>query len=172
MKRALILLYLFASPAFANDRNAFEFSAFPAGKTYVGPTRKPDFKARDKEFSSFRTRILEGMKDGPRFAGEYSVIQFGCGTGCSGVVVANNRTGQLYSFPRGGEFNQALTLDFNIDSKLMVARWYTDSFWETCVIESFLMDDGKWIAKDALASKGDGTCSGDVSEGVAKARGY
>lgn len=172
MKRALIFLCLFASPTFANDRNAFEFSDFPAAKTYAGPIRKPDFQGRDKAFSSFRTRILEGMKDGPSFAGEYSVIQFGCGTGCSGVVVANNRTGQLYSFPRGGEFNQGLTLDFNIDSNLMVARWYTDSFWETCVIESFLIDDGKWIAKDALASKGDGTCSGDVSEGVAKARGY
>lgn len=68
------------------------------------------------------------MKDGSGFAGEYSVIQFGCGTGCTSVVVANNRTGQLFSFPRGGEFNQGLTLEFNVNSNLMVARWYTDSF--------------------------------------------
>lgn len=172
MRRAMLFLYLLASPAFATDRNAFAFSDFPAAKTYVGATRKPDFNVRDKAFSSFKTRILEGMKDGSGFAGEYSVIQFGCGTGCTSVVVANNRTGQLFSFPRGGEFNQGLTLEFNVNSNLMVARWYTDSFWETCVFESFLFADGEWIAKDALASKGDGTCSGDVSEGVAKARGY
>ncbi|MCA1490479.1 hypothetical protein I6F11_06035 [Ensifer sp. NBAIM29] len=172
MKRALVFLCLLASSAFANDRNAFEFSDFPATKTYVGATRKPDFKGRDKEFSLFTTRILEGMKDGPSFAGEHSVIQFGCGTGCTSVVVANNRTGQLFSFPRGGEFNQALALSFNVNSNLMVVRWYTDSLWETCVFESFLFDSGKWIANSAFASKGDETCSGDVSEGVSKARGY
>jgi hypothetical protein len=54
----------------------------------------------------------------------------------------------------------------------MVARWYTDSLWETCVFESFLFDEGKWVAKDALASKGDDVCSTDVVEGAKKARDY
>ncbi len=132
----------------------------------------PAFDGRDKDFAPFKTRIVAAMKSGVSFAGEYSVAQVGCGTGCTNVVVANNRTGQLYHFPRGGEFNQALTLEHNADSNLMLARWYTDSLWETCVFESFLFDNGKWLANDAFAAKGDEICAGDVLEGAAKVRDF
>lgn len=148
----------------------FDFSAYPVGTTYKGKVQLPDFKARDTNFALFKTRITEAMREGVSFAGEYSIAQFGCGTGCTNVVVANNRTGQLFGFPRGGEFNQALTLEFKAHSNLMLARWYTDSLWETCVIESFTFDGGQWIAKDALAGKGDEVCSGEVAQGAIKAR--
>ena len=148
----------------------FDFSSFSVGNPYQGKSKSPDFKGRDKDFAHFKTRITDGMKAGVSFAGEYSVIQFGCGTGCTSVVVANNRTGELYSFPRGGEYNQALTLEFVANSSLVLARWYTDSLWETCVLESIVFDDGRWIAKDALAGKGDDVCSGDIAKGIAKAK--
>ena len=90
--------------------SAFEFAEFPVAKTYRGKSVKPDFNGESKRFAFFKTRIMDAMKGGVTFAGEFSVAQFGCGTGCTSVIVANNRTGQLYSFPRGGEFNQALTL--------------------------------------------------------------
>ncbi len=145
---------------------------FRIPKVYAGPSRRPDFKGRDKDFALFKTRISDAMKQGVTFAGEYSVAQFGCGTGCTRVVVANNRTGQLYGFPRGGEFNQALTLEFEPTSKLMLARWYTDSLWETCVIEALVFEEGKWLAEEAIAGKGDEVCEGGVAAGAAKARGY
>lgn len=151
---------------------AFEFAEFPVAKTYRGKPAKPEFNGKSKGFSSFKTRIIDAMKGGVTFAGEYSVAQFGCGTGCTTVIVANNRTGQLYGFPRGGEFNQALTLEYELNSNLMLARWYTDSFWETCIIEAFVFEEGKWIAQDALAGKGEDDCEGSVAAGATKARGY
>jgi hypothetical protein len=112
------------------------------------------------------------MKAGPNFAGEFSVIQFGCGAGCTSVVVANDRTGKLFDFPRGGEDNEALTLSFQVNSKLVVARWYTDSLWETCVFETLVFESEKWNTKGAVAAKGDAACEGDPVKGLAKARGF
>jgi hypothetical protein len=47
----------------------------------------PDFKGRDREFNRFRTRIRNGMKEGPNFASHYSLVQIGCGTGCTFALV-------------------------------------------------------------------------------------
>lgn len=149
----------------------FDFAAHRVNVIYQGKLHLPDFKGRDKNFAPFKTRITAEMKAGVTFAGEYSVAQFGCGTGCTGVVVANNRTGQLYDFPRGGEFNQGLELQFALDSNLMLARWFTDSVWETCIFEAFVFDDGNWVSKEAFAGKGEKVCSGEVATGAAKAHG-
>lgn len=147
-----------------------EFSAFPAQGIFRGKAQMPDFNGQARDFAPFRTRITDAIKSGVTFAGELSVAQFGCGTGCTTVIVANNKTGQLYDFPRGGEFNQALTLEFKPNSKLMLARWYTDSLWETCVLEAFLFEDGRWIAKEALAAKTEEACTEDVSNGLARSK--
>lgn len=168
--RALTLLLLFLSP-FAAWAAELGFSDFPVGSVYSGKPAKPDFLKRDKGFAAFKTRILNGMNAGPNFAGEYSVIQFGCGTGCSTAIVASNRTGEVFGFPRGGEFNQALTLSYQANSRLMIARWYTDSLWETCVFESLVFENENWITKEALASKGDNACESDPVKGFAKAKG-
>lgn len=169
MKKLIIFASLALVPFTASASDGFNFSAYTVGKVYTGKPHAPKFVGNNEGLSSFKRRIKDAMAGGSVFAGEFSVAQFGCGTGCSSVVVANNRTGDLYPFPRGGEFNQALTLAFTAKSNLMVARWYTDSHWETCVFEAFLFDDGKWVAKDALASKGDDVCSGDVIQGAYKA---
>ncbi len=147
-----------------------EFSAFPAQDVFIGKARLPDFNGQARDFAPFRTRVTDAIKSGVTFAGELSVAQFGCGTGCTTVIVANNRTGELYDFPRGGEFNQALTLEFKPNSKLMLVRWYTDSFWETCVLEAFLFEDGKWIAEEALAARNEEACTGEVSKGLTRSK--
>lgn len=159
-------------PAIAEADDNFDFAAHPVPTIYQGKARLPDFKGRDKDYALFKTRIVDAMKAGVTFAAELSVMDAGCGTACSFVVVANNRTGKLYEFPRGGENNQALTLEYTIDSNLMLARWYTDPTWEACVIESFVFEDGRWIAKAALAGKGEGGCEGSIAAGAERARGF
>lgn len=158
--------------ATAEAEDTFAFAEYPVASIYDGKLKLPDFKRRDKDFASFKTRIIGGMKEGVTFAGEYSIVQFGCGTGCTHVVLANNQTGELHGFPRGGEFNQGLTLEYKANSRLMLARWYTDSFWETCVIESFFFSGEDWVAKEALAGTGEAICEGSITAGAEKARGF
>jgi hypothetical protein len=103
---------------------------------YQGDPVYPDFKGRDRPFVSYRTRIRDGVRQGPNFAGRYSLIQFGCGTGCSGVFFTDVSTGKVFSFPRGGEANMYLNLKFSVNSYLLSARWFgTDS---RCVEEKLV----------------------------------
>ncbi|AFL53328.1 hypothetical protein ABIE78_000779 [Sinorhizobium fredii] len=127
------------------DADVFRPDQFPITDIFTGKTKLPDFKGRDKAFNNFRTRIRNGMQEGPNFAGEYSVIQIGCGAGCSFVIVGNNRTGQPLDFPRGGEDNMYLTLKYQLTSKLMIAQW-ADYDQSTCFIEHFQFDGSNWTA--------------------------
>ena len=43
----------------------------------------------------YRTKLREGAATGPNFAGHYTVVQWGCGTGCQVVSVVDARTGRL-----------------------------------------------------------------------------
>lgn len=138
---------------------------FPVADIFTGKTKLPDFRGRDKAFNSFRTRIRNGMNQGPSFAGEFSVIQIGCGTGCSFVVVANNRTGQPFEFPRSGEDSMYLTLKYQLTSKLMIAQW-ADYDQSKCFIEHFLFDGSSWTA---LAKRDVGpieACYNEITENL------
>ncbi|MDQ3951321.1 MAG: hypothetical protein M3282_13390 [Gemmatimonadota bacterium] len=43
----------------------------------------------------YRTKLREGAAAGPNFAGHYTVVLWGCGTGCQVVAVVDARTGRL-----------------------------------------------------------------------------
>ncbi len=140
-------------------------SQFPAFRIYDGPRNLPDFTDRDAAFSKFRTRITDGMARGPTFAGEYSVIQFGCGTGCSIVFVGDNRTGEVFNTPIGGENNLYLTLKYQLDSKLLISQW-ADIDTNKCYIQFFSFDDGEWteLLKREVGSLN--ACNREIAENV------
>jgi len=115
---------------------AHSFSEFPAQRSFRGNTRLPDFAGRDRKYKDYRTRIREGMKQGPGLAGEFSVIQIGCGTECTFAYVANNKSGQVFDFPRGGEDNIDMQILTKVDSRLIIVQWgrYDSNI---CVVEYF-----------------------------------
>jgi hypothetical protein len=105
----------------------YTIEQFKVSSIYKGKTNLPEFSNRDKAYSGFRTRIRDGLKEGPNFAGHFSVIQIGCGAGCSFAFIADNQTGQVFDFPLGGEQNMYMKLSFKLDSRLIVAHW---GHWE------------------------------------------
>ena len=49
---------------------------------------------------TFRTKLREGAKQGPNFAGHYTVVTIGCGTQCQQNWIIEARTGKILdSFP-------------------------------------------------------------------------
>jgi len=90
---------------------------------YSGPRAKPDFASASPKFSRLRTAIGNGFKSNPIAAGHYTIIQVGCGTGCTFNVVGDVRSGRLFDFPIGGELYQSLEIITRPNSRLMVARW-------------------------------------------------
>jgi hypothetical protein len=78
------------------SKPAPRFEDYPAGKLYKGtvaPVRLDSRMAR-----MFRTRLREDSRGGPNFAGRYTVVIWGCGTGCAQMGVVDAVTGRVY-FP-------------------------------------------------------------------------
>ena len=142
-----------------------DLSSYPAQGRFSGKTIMPDFRGRDREFNSFRTRIRDGMRQGPNFASHYTLIQIGCGTGCSFVIVANNQTGRPGSFPRGGEEHMYLTLDFRRDSRLVAAQWLNYNT-KTCVVEFFDFDRDTWKPVATTNVGNDEACYRRIAENL------
>ncbi len=124
MKTAVIAVTVLASVSFPAVAEELRFAAFPAVDAYHGTPKMPDFARRDRAFALFRTRIIDAIRGGANFDGRYAVIQFGCGTGCVSVDIANLATGRVYRFPLSGEKYERLDLQFRPDSALLIAKWW------------------------------------------------
>ena len=57
-----------------------------------------DHALRTRRDHNYRTRLREGAAEGPNFAGRYTVVIWGCGTGCAQMGVVDSKTGRVY-FP-------------------------------------------------------------------------
>ena len=65
----------------------------------------------------FRTLITKEYKNGPNFAGHYTVVQWGCGTGCQNLVIVDNLTGNILK----GEIGSSYGIEYKKDSRLLIA---------------------------------------------------
>lgn len=103
------------------------FSAFPVQDVYHG---KPALAQPVSRFArTFRTVIREGAKEGPNFAGHFTVVMWGCGTSCAQFAIVDAITGTVYDPPYksvvGGDTQGLLEhwgLHFELDSRLFIAQ--------------------------------------------------
>ncbi len=104
-----------------------DFADFPATARFEGkpaPVRLVTTQAR-----KYRTMLRDGARDGPNFAGRYTIAQWGCGAGCVQFAIIDAKTGDVYFPP----FYVAIVADpdvkmdqipeplqFKPDSKLLI----------------------------------------------------
>lgn len=72
------------------------FEDYPVREVYKGPVAPVRLDSRRARM--FRTRLREDSRTGPNFAGHYTVVIWGCGTGCAQMGVVDSKTGRVY-FP-------------------------------------------------------------------------
>lgn len=128
MNRTLMLLtvlILAVQPLWGQADDVPGFVDYPA--KVERPRAKAVNLSSHKDARMFRTRLREGFREGPNFAGHYTIVIWGCGTACLSGAVIDMRTGRVYFPPELGgvaaisyEFEEALT--FNEFSRLMVLR--------------------------------------------------
>ena len=92
MTRLLVCLLL-CSAVLAQPK----FSDYPAAKTFTGKPAAAKVERADDRM--FRTRIREGAAKGPNFAGRFTVVQWGCGSGCVSTVIVDAGNGTIYHLP-------------------------------------------------------------------------
>jgi len=111
-------------------KDAPKFSTYPTPK-YDGPIASPDVESHPRS-KLYRTKIREGVKDGPNFAGHYTIVWWGCGTSCSELAIVDVRNGKVFH-PRNIRYvvfddvdpdalrpPKDLLVQYHVDSNLMV----------------------------------------------------
>lgn len=91
------------------------FEDFPVARIYKGVPARVDLSSNPIA-SGYRTRLREGARKGPNFAGHYTVVTWGCGSNCEVNAVVDARTGRAYD-----GFGDERGTDFKINSSLIVA---------------------------------------------------
>jgi hypothetical protein len=76
------------------------------------------------EARNFRTVLREGARNGPNFAGHFTIVQWGCGTQCWEGAVVDGKTGRVFQLPSldktRDSFFESTWLHFQPDSRLLI----------------------------------------------------
>ncbi|MDX2274215.1 MAG: hypothetical protein NW206_02095 [Hyphomonadaceae bacterium] len=99
------------------------FSEYPSLGQLEGAVISPDFRGEERSAAGYQTRIRRGITGGPNFSGHFTIIRWGCGTGCTDGVVADLSNGRVYDFPAGGERYAYLQAEYRVDSSLLIIAW-------------------------------------------------
>jgi hypothetical protein len=125
--------YMNAATIRASDipADAPVFARYPAGPAYTGKPAAADVRTHARS-RMFRTVIREGAKSPPNFAGHYTVVDWGCGTGCVAHAIVDARTGAVFHPPQftstdndNLDYDEVIkpdgeTVKFRLDSKLLI----------------------------------------------------
>ncbi|HVF45406.1 MAG TPA: hypothetical protein VM936_20435 [Pyrinomonadaceae bacterium] len=107
------------------------FEDYPVREVYRGPVAAVRLDSRRARM--FRTRLREDSRAGPNFAGRYTVVIWGCGTGCAQMGVVDSKTGRVHFPPveymdiPDMEDAAARSQWFRLDSRMLrITRDYYD----------------------------------------------
>ncbi|WP_051568652.1 hypothetical protein [Crocinitomix catalasitica] len=89
------------------------FKDYPS-EVYKGKLAEPDFST-EPDAKHFRTRINNECANGINFAGQYTLVIWGCGSPCQSGVVVNRKTGEIF-----GGYGTSLGSEFKKDSKMII----------------------------------------------------
>jgi hypothetical protein len=137
-----------ASAQARKSRPAPRFEDYPVREIYKGPVASVRLDSRKARM--FRTRLREDSRVGPNFAGRYTVVVWGCGTGCAQMGVVDSKTGRVYFPPveymdiPDMEDAEARSRLFRLDSRLLVITKNLYDGQGTYTAYYFLFDGGRF----------------------------
>ena len=128
------------------------FADHPVKERFTGKPALPDF-ANNKDARRYKSRIREGAKQGPNFAGKYTIIEWGCGSQCQSFAIVDAKTGAIYSPP----FTSSWGLLYRLDSNLLIADPVSSEALANGNVPAWLVTgfytwDGKQLNKIAESS--------------------
>lgn len=114
---ALSLFMLPTAPAAAAGTSLPVFADHPVTERFSGAPSLPDIKSAP-EVKKFTSRIREGARQGPNFAGRYTIVDWGCGADCQSFVIVDAKTGAIHS----PSITSSRGLLFRLDSSLLIVN--------------------------------------------------
>jgi hypothetical protein len=111
------------------------FENYPAIEQFRGQPASVDLSSHPNA-RTFRTRLREGAKKGPNFAGHYALVWWGCGNECQQALVVDLRTGIVYGLAgpsAKGPLESSRGLEFQPTSRLIIADPPCPKDYNPCV---------------------------------------
>ena len=141
----VVAILIFVSPVHSQDIPGF--ADYPAPTSFKGKPAQPVLRTAGDRM--FRTRIQEGAKQGPNFAGRYTIITWGCGNSCESMVIVDATDGAIHPAPFRflgyGDFpDNVRSHEYRLDSRLLIIRGCPDDEEESACASYFY----KWTGKD------------------------
>jgi len=93
-----------------NEEGTPSFEEYPTDEIYAGTPTAVDFDAYP-EAAAFFTAITNGAQEGPNFAGQYTVVSWGCGTSCQSSAIIDAKTGAIAAYDIPSSYGLAYTLE-------------------------------------------------------------
>ena len=117
MTRHCLLLLVGVMVAFnAAAQSAMpRFQDFPATDVFRGSPAAP-LLGSARYGGTFRTRLRDGARKGPNFAGAFTIVMWGCGSPCQYLAVIDARTGALSK----QTLQTATGATYRVDSRLLI----------------------------------------------------
>ena len=104
--RTLFLAAFMASAAIAQPASAcirvISFEQYRSTESFTGRPKSVDFSSHEVSLAlrpEVKAVIRETVAKGPNFAGTYTLVTFGCGTGCKVVLIISAKNGRIYKLP-------------------------------------------------------------------------
>ncbi|MBC7989961.1 MAG: hypothetical protein H7Y19_10325 [Luteimonas sp.] len=113
MRIQLLSICLLSLPAAAATTH---FTNFPVTAIYKGAPAAVDFSSLP-ELKQFRTVLKNGAAKGPNFAGNLTIVSWGCGTSCLAVAILSAESGKILS-----RLNTCGGVEYKLDSALLIAN--------------------------------------------------
>ena len=129
------LVFVYMSPDTAAQRRLPSFEAYQVDDSLQGPGTAPITSS--KLGKMYRTRLRDGAKKGPNFAGHFTLVAWGCGSSCQEWAIVDARTGHVFDWllrsTAGAEFypNSRLVI---LDSPKLVAAMFGGSIPASCAV--------------------------------------
>jgi len=90
-----------------------QFKDYPVYNTYKGKPVPVKWDSHP-EARTFRNVIEYQTKMGTNFAGNYRVIEIGCGTGCIRIMIVDTKSGNVYDPGVGAFYGTKSTINSNL----------------------------------------------------------
>lgn len=130
----------------AQKKNVPHFENFPVVEEFHGKHAQVDLSSHPLA-RTFRTRLRDGAKKRPNFAGHYALVWYGCGNECQGSLIIDLRTGKVYGLIEpSSESSSGHTvrlkkemlqssrgIDFRLTSKLLIVDPPCPKDYNPCV---------------------------------------
>lgn len=115
-KTALFLTCIVVSAATYAVSPLPDFSKYPIpeAELFKGTPAPVDLSSY-KGAKTYKTKLQEGEKEGPNFAGHYTVVSFGCGTQCQDNWLIDAKTGKVLD-----RFPSIVGTKYQVDSTLLI----------------------------------------------------